>query len=57
MTYTREEAELIVNQLSARKDYFLEEMKKGVRDQERLGQLNFIMNTLDKAIQEFINIM
>lgn len=57
MLYTKEEAELIVTQLQCRKDFFLEEMKKGVKSQERLNQLNFIMNTLDKAILEYINII
>lgn len=50
---TEKEANFLLTQLACRKDYFQLEMTRGVRDVERLKQLNFIMDTLDKGMALF----
>lgn len=54
-TFTNKEAEFLYFQLAHRKDYFQEEMNRGVKSVERLKELSFIMDTLDKGISFFIN--
>ena len=52
---TSKEAEFLYCQLASRKDYFQEEMNNGVKTTERLKELTFIMETLDKALEYFMD--
>ena len=53
--FTSEEAEFLCYQLSSRKDYFQEEMNNGVESVTRLKELTLAMETLDKALQYFMD--
>lgn len=53
---TSKEKEFLFLQLASRKDYFEEEMRQGVKDVGRLRELTFIMNTLDKGMQMFLEV-
>ena len=53
--FTSKEAEFLCYQLSSRKDYFQEEMNNGVESVTRLKELTFAMETLDKALQYFMD--
>ena len=53
--FTSKEAEFLCYQLSSRKDCFQEEMNNGVESVTRLKELTFAMETLDKALQYFMD--